>query len=82
MPEAYPSAAEPGGNSLGFATSILEFAETGLAVAPRGDLGAVEIKVRAGQQNPVAILLGPSQGMAVAALLIAAVATVGREREH
>jgi hypothetical protein len=46
-----------------------------LAVLPRPDIGAVEIRARDAEQTTV-ILLAPPQVMAVAALLIAAAAEV------
>ena len=62
-----------------FEHDILGFVEAGLAVVPRPDLGAVEVRIRDAGEPPVVILLAPRQAMAVAALLVAAVAGVDRE---
>ena len=62
-----------------FEHAILGFVEAGIAVVPRPDLGAVEIRIRDAGEPPVVILLAPRQAMAVAALLVAAVAGIDRD---
>jgi hypothetical protein len=77
MPTTYPSAADPGGKP----SDILQFTEAGLAIIPRGDLGAVELRAR-DRAGPISILLGQPQAMLVAAQIIAAVALIDREEDR
>ncbi len=58
MPEDHPSAAETGGNPL---ADILDFVSAGLAVRPRGDLGAVELRARAAGLPDTRIVLARPQ---------------------
>ena len=79
MPEPQSSRAARAVNpQTSFELSILDLIECGLAVAPRPDLGGVELRIRDREQVTV-LIVGPEQAMAVAKLLIAAVATVDRE---
>jgi hypothetical protein len=68
-------------NPTAFELDILQFAEAGLTVVPRGEIGGTEIRISDRFGDPVSVLLAAKQAMAVAALLIMAAAAVD-DAEH
>ena len=65
-------------------TALLgDMVEAGIAVHPRPDLGAVEIRIRdRGREQSTVLVLGPDQALAVAELLVGAVLILGREGDR
>jgi hypothetical protein len=61
--------------SIDVAEAVLTFSEAGLAVLPRNDLTAVEIRAR-DRKGDVQIMLAVKQARAVALLLLACAETV------
>jgi hypothetical protein len=62
---------------IDIAEMVLQFAECGLAVLPRPDIGAVALMAQ-DRQGGIEILLAPLQARAVAGLLIASADAVER----
>jgi hypothetical protein len=63
----------PSGNPpTSFTDFILQFAEAGLAVELRPDIGAIELAVRSDGEAKWVVVLGPAQAVAVAQRLISA----------
>jgi hypothetical protein len=59
-------------NPQSFAEFILQFAEAGIAVETRPDIGAIEVIVSDNGQVAEVVLLAPAQGVALAQRLISA----------
>jgi hypothetical protein len=70
MAERQDNGRNPSGKSL---YDILDFVTAGLAVVPRPDIEAVELRVRAAGHPDTKIVLAPVQAVTVAQKLIQAV---------